>query len=228
MNRRKAVALSVSVCKLRKVLFVSAAVLMGMLSLLAQAPADGDAQAGSHASTSISEGQGQPPADPAGRGRAGGGQGRGSSQIEPDFSSKPPVVPLTPEEEAKRFWLPPGFALEPVLTDPHIQEPGQIAFDGDGRMYVVELRGYMQDADGGGTLDPVGRISWHEDRDGDGVYETHGTFVDKLVFPRFVLPFGRSVVLTKESNADEVWKYTDSNNDGAADRKELFTTGLVL
>jgi mono/diheme cytochrome c family protein/glucose/arabinose dehydrogenase len=146
--------------------------------------------------------------------------------MEPDFSPKPPVVPLTPEEEAKRFWLPPGFVMEPVLTEPHIQEPGQIAFDANGRMYVVELRGYMQDADGRGTLDPVGRISWHEDRNNDGVYETHGTFVDKLVFPRFVTPFARGVVLTKESNADEVWKYTDTDNDGAADKKELFATGL--
>jgi mono/diheme cytochrome c family protein/glucose/arabinose dehydrogenase len=224
--RRKAVALSGSVSDLRRVVFVGAAVAaLGVFSLFAQAPADGGAQAASHDSTSIGGGQGPPP-DPAGRGRAGGGQGRGSSQIEPDFSPKPAVVPLTPEEEAKRFWLPPGFALEPVLTDPHIQEPGQIAFDGNGRMYVVELRGYMQDADGGGTLDPVGRISWHEDRDGNGVYETHGTFVDKLVFPRFVLPFGRGVVLTKESNADEVWKYVDTNSDGTADRKELFTTGL--
>ena len=93
------------------------------------------------------------PGDPAGRGRAGG---RGAPMWEPDFSKKPPVQPLTPAEQAKRFWLPPGFKLEPVLTDPDIEEPAQIAFDGNGRMFVLEMRGYMQDADGGGTLDPVG------------------------------------------------------------------------
>ena len=31
--------------------------------------------------------------------------------------------------------------MEPVLTDPDILEPGQIAFDGNGRMFVIELRG---------------------------------------------------------------------------------------
>ena len=116
--------------------------------------------------------------------------------------------------------------MEPVLTDPDIEEPAQIAFDGNGRMFVLELRGYMQDADATGELAPVGRISMHEDRDNDGIYETHKVFVDKLVFPRFVMPFGPNTILTKESNADEVWKFTDTNGDGVADKKELFATGL--
>ncbi len=109
-----------------------------------------------------------------------------------------------------------------MLTDPDIEEPAQIAFDGNGRMFVLELRGYMQDADGDGELLPVGRISMHEDRDHDGIYETHHVFVDKLIFPRFVMPLGKDAVLTKESNADEVWKFTDTNGDGVADKKELF------
>ena len=51
-------------------------------------------------------------------------------------------------------------------------------------------------------------------------------FVDKLVFPRFVLPFGANAILTMETNKDEVWKYTDTNGDGVADKKELFTTNF--
>ena len=106
--------------------------------------------------------------------------------------------------------------MTPVLADPDIKEPGAIAFDGNGRMFVLELRGYMQDADATGELDPVGRISRHEDADNDGVYERHTVFVDKLVFPRFVMPFGPNSVLTMESNADEVWQFTDTNNDGVS------------
>ena len=60
----------------------------------------------------------------------------------------------------------------------------------------------------------------------DGVYEKHAVFVDKLVFPRFVTPFGANAMLTMETNADDVWRYTDTNNDGVADKKELFTTGF--
>jgi len=170
----------------------------------------------------------QPPPAPPGApdGRGGRGGGRGAPMSEPDFSKQPPVVALSPAEQQKKFWLPPGFKIEPVLTDPDIEEPGQIAFDGNGRMFVVELRGYMQDADATGELDPVGRISVHEDKNNDGVYETHRVFVDHLVFPRFVMPFGANAILAKESNADEVWKFTDTNNDGVADKKELFATGM--
>jgi len=171
------------------------------------------------------QGPGQPEGR-GGRGALGGPQENDPANATADYGAKPPVEPLTPAEQTKRFWLPAGFRMEPVLADPDIEESGQIAFDGNGRMFVLELRGYMQDADATGELDPVGRISVHEDRDNDGKYEQHSVFVDKLVFPRFVLPFGANSVLTMESNADEVWRYTDTNNDGVAEKKELFATGF--
>ena len=113
-----------------------------------------------------------------------------------------------------------------MLSDPIIEDPAQIAFDGNGRMFVVEVRGYYQTPEGIDLIPPIGRISMHEDRDNDGVYEHHSVFVDKLVFPRFVTPFGADSILTMETNADEVWKYTDTNGDGVADKKELFATNF--
>jgi glucose/arabinose dehydrogenase/mono/diheme cytochrome c family protein len=172
------------------------------------------------------------PQQQADEGRGRGGRGFGGAGVndaanaEADFSPQPPVLPLSPAEQTKRFVLQPGYRIEPVLSDPDIQEPGAIAFDGNGRMFVLELRGYMQDKDARGQLDPVGRISRHEDADNDGVYERHTVFVDKLVFPRFVMPFGANSVLTMESNADEVWQFTDTNNDGVADKKDRFTTNF--
>lgn len=140
-----------------------------------------------------------------------------------DLEPKPPVVPLAVDEQLKKFLLPAGYKLEPILTEPQIQQPGAITFDGNGRMYVLELRTYMLDADSKGTLNPVSGISRWEDADNDGVYEKGTMFVDSLVFPRFVLPVGPNSILTMESNADDVYKYTDTNNDGRADKKEFFT-----
>ncbi|HEY7501044.1 MAG TPA: discoidin domain-containing protein [Vicinamibacterales bacterium] len=172
----------------------------------------------------------------AGRGAIqtpGGGRGPGAApdandpaNANADLSPKPPVVPLTPAEQAARFWLPAGYRMEPVLADPIVEDPAQIAFDGNGRMFVVELRGYVQTPDGIDLIPPIGRISMHQDRDNDGAYEHHTVFVDKMVFPRFVLPFGANTILTMETNADEVWKYSDTNADGVADKKELFTTNF--
>ena len=143
-----------------------------------------------------------------------------------DLSARPPLEPLTPSEQAKRFWLPEGYRIEPVLADPDIDNPGQIAFDGNGRMFVIELRGYEQTADGQDLLRPVGRISVHEDRNDDGVYEHHRIFVDKLLFPRLVLPFGANSILALENDGDELWRFTDTNGDGTADEKAVFTTNF--
>jgi mono/diheme cytochrome c family protein/glucose/arabinose dehydrogenase len=194
----------------------------------------GDAEVGQASTPSGSAAQTVPPpgapAPPAGRGR-GRGAVEAPAANDPlnanaDLSPKPPVLPLRPDEQAKRFWLPPGYRLEPVLADPVIDSPGQIAFDGNGRMFVAEMRGYEQTLDGIDVVPPVGRISVHEDKDADGVYEHHRVFVDKIVFPRFVMTWGANSVLTMETHQGEVWKYTDTDGDGTADKKELFTTSF--
>jgi mono/diheme cytochrome c family protein/glucose/arabinose dehydrogenase len=170
----------------------------------------------------------QTPAPQAGRGRGfvEAPDAKDPANATADLSPKPPVLPVRPEEQAKRFWLPPGYHLEPVLADPDVDSPGQIAFDGNGRMFVAEMRGYEQTLDGIDVVPPIGRISVHEDRDNDGVYEHHRVFVDKIVFPRFVMPWGANSILTMETHKDEVWKYTDTNDDGVADKKELFTSSF--
>src|SRR5689334_2482024 len=47
-----------------------------------------------------------------------------------DLKPKPPVKPVSVNEQLKQFLLPPGYSLEPVLTEPEIQQPAAITFDG--------------------------------------------------------------------------------------------------
>lgn len=143
-----------------------------------------------------------------------------------DLSPLPPLNPLSASEEQRTFVLQPGYSMTAILTEPQIKEPAAIQFDGNGRMYVLELRSYMQDIDAVGELLPTSRISRWEDKDNDGIYEDGVVFLDSLVFPRFVVPFGPGTILSMESNEDNVYKYTDTDNDGKADKKELFATGL--
>ncbi|MEX0685042.1 MAG: discoidin domain-containing protein [Balneolales bacterium] len=139
-----------------------------------------------------------------------------------DLAPKPPVLPKTPDQQLHHMLVPQGYNLELVVSEPAIQEPAAIAFDGNGRMYVVELRTYMQDVEATGEAEPLGRISRHEDTNNDGIYDHFTVFVDSLVFPRFVLPLGGDAVLTMESHSSNVYKYIDTNNDGISDTKELF------
>jgi mono/diheme cytochrome c family protein/glucose/arabinose dehydrogenase len=150
-----------------------------------------------------------------------GGRGDNSGA---DFSPKPPIQALTPEEEARHFIMPPGYHLELVMSEPEIQNPVAIAFDGNGRLFVAEMRSYMLDADGTNEYDAVNRISMHESTKGDGTFDRHTVFLDKIVLPRMILPLDKSI-LTMETDADDVFQYWDTDGDGVADRKELFFRG---
>ena len=80
-----------------------------------------------------------------------------------------------------------------MLWDPYIQEPTQIAFDGNGRLFVNEMRSYMQDPSDASVRQPISRISMHEDLNNDGVFDAsdrHTVFVDGLASPRYVMPLG--------------------------------------
>jgi mono/diheme cytochrome c family protein/glucose/arabinose dehydrogenase len=141
------------------------------------------------------------------------------------FPPKPPVQPLSAEESLKKVQLPAGYRLELVLSEPAIKEPVAIAFDGDGRMYVVEMRTYMQDADATGQHEKRSCVSVHEDLDGDGVYEKHTTFADNLLIPRMVLPLGKGRAIIGETDTSDLFTYTDTDGDGKADTKEIFYAG---
>ncbi len=144
---------------------------------------------------------------------------------DPAFPPQPPVQGRSVAEEAKTFQLPPGYRLEPVLSDPDIAEPTAIAFDGDGRMFVVEMRTYMQDIDGNGEHEPTSRVSVHWSSKGDGIYDKHAVFADKLLLPRMVLPLDKGRALIGETDTSDIYLWADTDGDGVADKKEKWFDG---
>ena len=147
------------------------------------------------------------------------------AKYEPDFSPKPPVPALSPEDELKTIQLPPGYSLELVLSERDgIREPVNVTFDGNGRMYVAEMRSYMQDADGTNEHDPIGVVSRHESTQSDGKYDRHTIFADKLLLPRMVLPLDDRVLIN-ETDTNDIFAYRDTKGDGVADKKDLWFAG---
>src|SRR5437868_4599601 len=77
--------------------------------------------------------------------------------------------PLSPEKEKRLIRLEPGLRLELVAAEPQVESPVAMAFDEDGRLWVVEMLDYPNGP--GKGKPPEGRIKILEDRDGDGRYE---------------------------------------------------------
>ncbi len=79
-----------------------------------------------------------------------------------------------------------GFELGVVAFEPLIEAPVAIDFDEQGRIWVAEMIGYMQDLEGLSEELPNGRITILEDLDHDGVMDRSHVFLDGLVLPRAV------------------------------------------
>src|SRR5437868_15548810 len=91
----------------------------------------------------------------------------------------PPAPPLSPDAALKTFKLQPGLRIELVTAEPTVQVPIAAQFDADGRLWVVEMRAFMPNADGTGEDKPLGRISILEDTDGDGRIDKSAAFLDR-------------------------------------------------
>ena len=114
--------------------------------------------------------------------------------------------------------MPPGYHLELVVSEPMVQDPVVIDWDADGRLWVVEMLGYMNDIQATGEHNPVGRVVVLEDTNGDGVMDKRTVFADHLVLPRALKVLDHGVLVGEPPN---LWLMKDTNGDLKADTKEL-------
>jgi mono/diheme cytochrome c family protein/glucose/arabinose dehydrogenase len=144
---------------------------------------------------------------------------------QPAVAWPPPVQKVSaaspvrsPEDELKTFFLPPGYRLELVAAEPLVEDPVAIDLDADGRLWVVEMLGYMPDAAARGERDPVGRVVVLEDTDDDGRMDRRTVFLDGLVLPRSIKVLEHGVLVAEPPN---LWLARDTNGDLRADTKDL-------
>ena len=129
-----------------------------------------------------------------------------------------PSPPKSPEDELASIVVESGMKIELVASEPMVQDPVVITFDEDGRLWVVEMRGFMPDIDGKGERERVGRVSVLEDTNNDGLMDSSTVYIDSLIMPRaLALVAGGALIVEEEA----LWLTTDTNNDLKADTKTL-------
>jgi mono/diheme cytochrome c family protein/glucose/arabinose dehydrogenase len=133
----------------------------------------------------------------------------------------PDPTPKSPEEEMKHIYLPPGYHLQLVASEPMVSQPVAIAWDGNGRMYVAELNTYMLDVNGTGERDATCKIKLLEDTNGDGAMDKVTVFADNLLMPRTLQPLDNGRLLISLTYSNSVYCLQDTNGDGVSDKQTL-------
>lgn len=111
----------------------------------------------------------------------------GHNMVDPPADLEIPPAPVIPPDAAiDTFEVAEGFELQLVASEPLVHDPVCMAWDGDGRLWVCEMRGYMPDVDGNGEDEPNGNIVILDDTDGDGVMDTRTEFLGGIVLPRAI------------------------------------------
>jgi mono/diheme cytochrome c family protein/glucose/arabinose dehydrogenase len=143
----------------------------------------------------------------------------GARQIDPIPIDKiPPSPVLSPEEALRAFKLQPGFRIELVASEPLVHSPIAMAFAPDGRIWVVEMSGYMPNVDGIGEDQPVGKVVILESSHNDGQLDKRVVFADHLVLPRAVALIRDGVLIGEPPH---LWFYTIVDGDKAGERIEV-------
>jgi len=127
---------------------------------------------------------------------------------------------LTPDQALRTFYLAPGYRIELVASEPLVQDPVALDWDPEGRLWVVEMPGFMPDIAATGEHEPVGRIVVLEDTDRDGRMDRRTVFADGLVLARSVKVLEHGVLVAEPP---DLWLMRDTNGDLRMDTKTRVT-----
>lgn len=123
-----------------------------------------------------------------------------------------------------KFTLPERFTIELVAGPPLTERPITGAFDESGNLYVGESSGTNANVQEQLAEKPhcILRL---EDSDGDGHFDKRKVFADKLMFPEGTMWYEGSLYV---ATPPSIWKLTDTDDDGVADRRVEWFQGKTL
>ena len=126
--------------------------------------------------------------------------------------------PKSPKESLACLEIEPGLEIQLVASEPLVKDPVAITFDHRGRMFVVEYGDYPIGPEDGG--EPLSKVVYLEDTDGDGKADQRHVFADKLTFAHSLMPFRDGLIVGAQT---QILFLKDTDGDNVADvRKVLF------
>ncbi|WP_162052956.1 DUF7133 domain-containing protein [Pontibacter pamirensis] len=123
---------------------------------------------------------------------------------------------LSPEASLNLMQVADGFEVKIVAAEPLVTAPVALTFDNEGRIWVVEMEGYMPDTVGTGEDIPSGKIAILEDTNKDGVADKRTVFLDSLVLPRAITLIDDGILVAEPPY---LWYY--EINNGKPGKKTL-------
>lgn len=128
------------------------------------------------------------------------------------------IAPTEPTDALATFEIRPGFKLELAAHEPLVVDPIDIEFDENGRLFVVEMRGYSEHRE-----DALGRIKLLVDDDDDGIFDRATIYAENLKWPTSVCCYDGGIFVAA---SPDIFYFKDTDGDGVSDIKETVFTGF--
>jgi putative membrane-bound dehydrogenase-like protein len=120
--------------------------------------------------------------------------------------------------------VPDGFEVDQIAGPPLVNRPISGAFDERGRLYLTDSSG-SNDKVQKQLEDKPHRVVRLEGIDSGGRFTQSTVFAEHLMFPEGCMWFDGALYV---SAPPSIWRLTDTDNDGVADRREEWHQGKTL
>jgi putative membrane-bound dehydrogenase-like protein len=131
-----------------------------------------------------------------------------------------------PENAVSNLVVADGLQVQLFASEPTLTNPTNMDIDDRGRVWVCEAYNYRPEINGNPVHPEGDRIVVLEDTDHDGAADRHTVFYQgpEVESPLGIWVMGQRVIV---SQSPYLWLFTDSNDDGRADKKEILLQGIA-
>lgn len=120
--------------------------------------------------------------------------------------------------------VPEGFVIERAVPESMVTYPMFAQFDNNGRLFVIESSGKTTSTED--VLEnPTFKVLMLEDTDHDGFFDSSKVFADKIPYPMGGTFYRGSLYVAAPP---DLLRFTDIDNDGTSDKREVILTGWKL